>query len=187
MNPEYEKVSAFKKNITTFKETSRDSSESNDVYMTQSQIEVVNFDNVKSEYIRNLKLTKTPLSSDALFIKSKNEIYFVEFKNGKISKKVIYNVYNKIYDSLLIYMDIIEKNISFCRENVNFILVYNESKNPKEPQDSAKASIGKHFANKAKKKYVRFDLQQFERLYFHEVNTYTEEEFEHQFLENLNI
>lgn len=84
------------------------------------------------------------------------------------------------------FTDIIGENISYCRENVNFILVYNESKNSDELQGSAKASIGKYFAAKAKKKYVRFDLERFERIYFHEVFTYTEKEFQEMFLASIN-
>ncbi len=81
---------------------------------------------------------------------------------------------------------------------MNFILVYNEGKNSSEDydnknknsskdckiknQDSSKARIGKYFYSKAKKKYIRFGLERFEKLYFHEVFTYTEQEFEDSFL-----
>lgn len=107
-----------------------------------------------------------------------------------MKKDKVYDVYNKIYDSLLIFNDIVGKNISFCRENVNFILVYNESKNPLESgkedkEDSSKARIGKYFASKANRKYVRFDLERFQKIYFREVFTYTEKEFERNFLSKL--
>lgn len=107
-----------------------------------------------------------------------------------MKKDKVFDVYNKIYDSLLIFNDIVDKNISFCRENVNFILVYNESKNPSErgkehKEDSSKARIGKYFASKANKKYVRFDLERFQKIYFQEVYTYTEKEFERNFLSKL--
>lgn len=87
----------------------------------------------------------------------------------------------------MIFNDIVDKNISFCRENVNFILVYNESKNPLESgkEDSSKARIGKYFASKANRKYVRFDLERFQKIYFQEVYTYTEKEFERKFLSKL--
>ena len=77
------------------------------------------------------------------------------------------------------------------------ILVYNEGKNSSEDydnknsskdckiknQDSSKARIGKYFYSKAKKKYIRFGLERFEKLYFQEVFTYTEQEFEDSFLD----
>ena len=57
-----------------------------------------------------------------------------------------------------------------------FILVYNEGKNPysdggKRQEDSSKATISKIVHNKAKKKFVRFGLERFEKLYFKEVFT----------------
>lgn len=101
----------------------------------------------------------------------------------------IYNVYNKIYDSLLMFNDIVKENISFCRQNVYFMLVYNENKNSclegeKKQEDSSKATISKLIHNKANKKFVRFGLAQFEKLYFREVFTYTESEFEEKFIYN---
>lgn len=61
-----------------------------------------------------------------------------------------------------------------------------ESKNPSEGgEDSSKASIGKYFSAKAKKKYVRFDLERFKHIYFQDVFTYTETEFEDNFISNL--
>lgn len=178
----YEKIEIFNNNLSTLKETSKDTDSKEVSYMTESTVRVVCFDKVKDEYIRGMKLSKTPCSTDALYLGKKDKICFIEFKNGKMSKAEIYNVYNKIYDSLLMFTDIIDQSVTYCRNNVDFILVYNESKNPKEKQDSAKVSIGKYLAAKAKKKFVRFDLGQFERLYFREVFTYTEKEFEELFL-----
>lgn len=99
----------------------------------------------------------------------------------------MFNVYNKIYDSLLMFNDIVKENISFCRENVSFILVYNEGKNPDKDnkvkkEDCSKAAIGKYFYGKAKKRYVRFDLERFKNIYFKDVFTYTEKEFADLFL-----
>lgn len=122
----------------------------------------------------------------------------MQIKNGIMTRPMIFNVYNKIYDSLLIFNDIVGQNISFCRKHVNFILVYNESKNLSEDynnegknlskddkiknQDCSKAKIVKYFYSKAKKKYIRFGLERFEKLYFQEVFTYTQQEFEDSFL-----
>lgn len=74
-----------------------------------------------------MSLSSTPCSNHALYI-------------GKD---------NKIYDSLLIFNDIVHQNISFYRENLYFILVYNESKNGYEEceakqEDNPKTRISKY-------------------------------------------
>ena len=188
MQIKYNDIKILEENISSFKATSIDSDNGiTPKYMTDSEIKVINFDKVKDCYIKDMKLSYTPCSSDALYISKDEKIYFVEFKNGKMTKEKVYNVYNKIYDSLLIFNDIVNKNISFCRENVNFVLVYNESKNSDQDgelkqEDSSKAKIGKYFYAKAKKKYVRFDLDRFKTIYFQDVFTYTESEFANIFL-----
>lgn len=186
----YEDIEIFKNNISSLKDTSRDSDSEVPGYMTDSEIQVINFDKVKESYIRKMNLTNTPCSNDALYIGKDKRIFFIEFKNGVMKNQKIYNVYNKIYDSLLIFNDIVGGNISFCRKHLYFILVYNEGKNSCEKdssgkQDSSKAMISKYVHNKAKKKFVRFGLDRFEKIYFKEVFTYTESEFEHVFLSGI--
>ena len=62
------KLSIFKKNLSTLKETSIDNNNTTtQEFMTDSLLEVVNFDGVKNEYIKTLKLKETPKSNDALF------------------------------------------------------------------------------------------------------------------------
>lgn len=70
-------------NVSTLKETSIDTHDNNNIkYMTASEREAINFDNVKKEYIKNLALTDEPKSNDALFINKNDDLVFVEFKNG---------------------------------------------------------------------------------------------------------
>ena len=186
-------IPIFKQNMSTFKETSYDKDGEEPGYMTDSQIQVINFDKVKDGYIKNLALSNTPCSNDALYFGKDNKIFFVEFKNGVLDERPRrnFNICKKIYDSLLIFNDIVNKNISFCRENLYFILVYNESKNRREAcrteqEESSKAIISKKIHKKAKKKFVRFGLDRFEKLYFKEVFTYTESEFEDAFLSQIS-
>lgn len=190
----YDKVEIFKRNLSTLKETSFDKDGIVKEYMTESQIQVADFDGVKNDYIRNMKLSGTPCSNDALYMDQTGKYVFIEFKNGSMSKRQVYNVYNKIYDSLLMLNDIIGKSISFSRENVDFILVYNEAKNSNKEEDkdkrneqelSSKVAIGKYFSQKAKKKFIRFDMEKFQRIYFREVFTYTENEFEEEFVSKI--
>lgn len=191
MKVQYDNIEIFNRNGATLKETSWDKDGENPGYMTDSEIHVINFDKVKKSYIKDMGLSCTPCSNDALYIGEDEKAYFIEFKNGLVDNKTVYNIYNKIYDSLLIFNDIIQENISFCRENVNFILVYNEGRNLRNEKetnygDSSKAKISKHFYAKAKRKYVRFGLERFEKLYFQDVFTYTEKEFENNFLASIN-
>ena len=186
----YKEIEIFKKSISTFKETSRDTDSQPPTYMTDSEVEVINFDKVKERYTKELRGVETPCSVDALYIDKEDNIFLIEFKNGKIDSHKKYAIYNKIYDSLLIFNDIIKETVSFCRENVSFILVYNGNKVVDESahetqEDSSKIQISKFFHKKAKKKFVQFGLQQFERLYFKEVFTYTESEFNEMFLSRI--
>lgn len=174
----YENIKIFKENRSSFKETSRDSDSGEIKYMTNSEVQVINFDGVKDDYISKMKLSDIPCSCDALYIANNERIFLIEFKNGVVNRKKAYNVYNKIYDSLLIFNDIIGENISFCRNNLFFILVYNEEKNPKE-------IISKYMHKKAKENHAEFNLDKFEKIYFKKVLTYTEKEFEDSFLSKI--
>lgn len=62
----------LKNNLSTLKETSKDThNKSTVIFMTNSEREAVNFDNVKLKYVENLSLSDTPKSNDALFINKK--------------------------------------------------------------------------------------------------------------------
>lgn len=187
---EYKKLEIFKKNLSTFKETSYDKDGKIPRYMTDSEIQVVNFDKVKGNYIKGMNLSNTPCSNDALYLGEDKKFYFVEFKNGVMINPVVYNLHYKIYDSLLMFNDIVNENISFCRQNMYYVLVYNEERNSsvkgKKQEDSSKAVISKLIHKKADKKFVRFGLERFEKMYFKEVFTYTESEFENEFLSKIN-
>ena len=95
----YEDIKIFKDNVSSFKDTSRDSDGEAPKYMTNSEIRVINFDKVKESYIREMNLSDTPCSSDALYIGKKEQLFLVEFKNGVMKNNKIYNVYNiEVYD-----------------------------------------------------------------------------------------
>ena len=71
----------LKNNMSTLKETSIDYHDKEHIsYMTNSSRSAVNFDGVKSEYIKHLNLSENPKSNDALFISDGNDLVFVEFK-----------------------------------------------------------------------------------------------------------
>ena len=197
MEIRYNEIEIFCKNITTLKKTSLDDENMAEQYMTNAKTPVIHFDRVKKAYARGLeqKPEFLPCSSDALYIGNGGKISFIEFKNGKMNGKQRYGVYQKIYDSLLIFCDITGKTVTFCRENAEFILVYNEMKNSEikeeketgELQESeSRVKIGKYFQKKGKKHFIRFGLERFERLYFRSVFTYTETEFEDEFVKGID-
>lgn len=162
---------AFK---TTFKETSKDDSDINNiVYMTNSDLTVTNFDLVKTTYISSLNLSKINVASVDALVQKDDIVYFIEFKNGVIQSKVKRNVRDKVRDSLLIYNDIKNTTITDNRNSAIFILVYNEAKN-KSKSDPVVNPIMKL----AKQKKIKFDIGKFENLFFKEVHTYTEAQFE---------
>ena len=182
----------FDNNKSSLKETSKSEPNPGEIYnMTESELEVIDFDGVKDDYIRGLKVVITPKSNDALFERDK-EWFFIEFKSGKLNKKEIDKVKFKILDSLLIFTDIINKGISYTRENLNYILVYKKdySTNNKNELDNSEVQESRSFdklksdINKeAKSDPDEFKLKkQFEKLYFKKVYTYTEEEFEEEFV-----
>lgn len=176
--------------MATLKDTSLDKRDDRTVvYMTESTKLVVNFDKVKEEYVKPLKLCEVPKSNDALMTDEKNKLIFIEFKNGYMDRAKQFAVRKKIYDSILILSDIVSLGISDMRTFVDYILVYNEEVNEKNPdvikerkthiQPSASFNnFAKGVSNLAKEEYVCFGVKQFENYCFKKVHTYTEKEFE---------
>lgn len=181
----------------TLKEASKDGT--NNEYMTDSEKIVIDFDKVKDKYTQCFRPADTPASNDVL-AKKDDQFYFIEFKNGSVNK---YNIMKKIYDSLLIFMDIQDKNISFTRENVNFILVYDYEKNKieinkeiekrKRQQNKLDKSeilksssfneIIKNIANLANQNNDAFGLRAiFGKIYLKGVKIYQANEFEVEFV-----
>ena len=89
----------FKGNYTSLKRASRDDGSGEWIYMTESDLQVVNFDKVMKKYCGDVGIS-LPCSNDALCENNGNErLTFIEFKNGKIKS---YELDQKIYDSLLV-------------------------------------------------------------------------------------
>lgn len=70
-------------------------------YMTDSDLEVYDFDKVKERYVRSFGLAQMPKSVDALTSSVSGEFCLIEFKNGKLDKDKGEEVRRKAYDSLL--------------------------------------------------------------------------------------
>lgn len=177
-------------NSSDFKKTLKGCSNDNKNkdYMTESELEAINFDRIKEKYAGQLGLDKGIVRSTDALLKCNGTglLYFIEFKNGKlvrnsISKDKIVDdpikvaeIKEKVRDSLLIYNDITHSNISYTRNNAVFILVYNEQKNDR---GNSLNLIHNNIMRRAKKEEIRFQLACFEKIYFKEVHTYTESQF----------
>ena len=128
-------MSIIDEKIDTLKATSYD--EEHDTYMVECTLSVCSFDKVKEWYVENRvpSSNPNPKSNDALYFRE-DECFFIEFKNGRIDNRVNFELNKKIYDSLFILFDsdCVDKKgedvktISYTREHMNYILVYNEEK-----------------------------------------------------------
>ncbi|MEB3060633.1 hypothetical protein VJJ74_05670 [Parvimonas micra] len=161
-------IDIFRNNIISLKHSSYDNK--NNCHMTSDNMEVIDFDKVKREYLNNIGLSEECAKSVDAIIDFNGNFILIEFKNGKM-KNEKKTVKEKIKDSLLIFGDIIGKTISSIRNDTKFILVYNESKN-------SKIEISKRVSYLAGEEIIRFDLEKYKGLYFQEIHTYTEKEFE---------
>lgn len=171
-------------NIESLKITSKDDSDLDNIqYMTSSETEVINFDLVKRRYVNGLGLSEDAIASVDAILPLEDKILFVEFKNGKVNNR---NIKDKARDSLLVFLEIIGRDIAFSRSNIDFVVVYNREKNPLPRQvqkgqfqeTPSRVSIANHIMEKAKRKFIAFDLERYEKLYFRNIHTYDEEKFE---------
>ncbi len=178
---EWRELAIFKDNMVTLREASLDDSNlANLQYMTEASLPVVNFDSVKRDYLKDIACQDEALSSvDALML-ADNKV-LIEFKNGDIRKKEArLAIHGKIQNSLLLLCDITDSKISTLRNALDFILVYNESKNPVANREY----IAQRLNALAKQKVARFSLENYRGVYFRKVYTYTEREFS-EYLQNL--
>ena len=175
----------LKNNLSTLKEISKDDSETIVEYMTESILPVVNFDGVKTEYLKSFHLSdELAKSCDGLLCLNDKDI-FIEFKNGKSINASEIKI--KIKESLLILTAIIAPDEIFEIKNKGaFILVYNKDKNPITKQEIKQKGIQespsrdfliRYSLNIGGKEFIRYGLEKFDK-FFNEVHTYCQEDFE---------
>lgn len=177
----------FRDNKGTLKELSKDDHDGQNPsaveYMTESDFLAVDFDKVKQVYANTLGHSEDDVFSVDGLAHTDTELVLIEFKNGKVNNK---NIYDKIRDSLLVFCDTTNTNVSYTRQNMDFILVYNEDRNPLPNQltkgivqdSKSRLTIAQCLARLGKKEFPRFGIERFEKLYFKAVHTYSQEEFE---------
>ena len=179
-------------------EVSKDSSDKeNPVYMVGidediSKDIVIDFDDVKTAFCKKFhKSNEVFKSADALlYSEVKNKLIFVEFKNGKVK-----DVKTKLKDSLLVFSNIVDVDLKFCRKYLEYIVVYNYEKN-KQYVEQEKDKYRKEGQNKsqslnreymegfvkplfrlAKDEIILWDLKLMKDICVSEVHTYTVNEF----------
>lgn len=186
----------FKENISNLKETSKDNHDGTVLYMTNSTLEAINFDGVKDKYIEKMNLRENPRSNDALFFDPSGKLVFIEFKNGYMNRKKRFDVRGKIYDSLLIFTDITGTDIGYTRDNMDYILVYNQEKNPddsiEEPEryiqeSSSRDVISESVMALAGERQIKYGLERFKKYCIKDVYTYTTDEFQRCFVERISV
>lgn len=165
--------------ICTLKKSSMDTTNKNP--MCESNLKVVNFDKIPNEYARERGWSGVPKSNDALYIDVQGKWFFIEFKNGTIHKD---EIYRKLYDSLIMLIEWkVIPNFEFIRENINYILVYNEGKYGKVQQAPGRNQTYDYFMNLAKQEERLFDIDKFEKYLFNETHTYTQSLFKDNFVQ----
>lgn len=166
----------FKSNIMPLYKTSK----SNDFHMVESDLTVVNFDKVPNEYSRGKSMRGVPKSNDALYIDEKNNWYFIEFKNGSVEKV---DIYSKLYDSLIMLLEMkLVSDFDFCRTNISYILVYNDSKKDVVRESKSLKNIYGYVNDNAKTEEKLFGVERFDTYLVKETHTYTKKIFEEKFV-----
>ena len=179
----------FERNIVPIWKTSlRTGEHKKEKALIQSERNVINFEKVKTEYLKKHNLKNMCGSADAMLV-GDDCTYLIEFKSGFISKQEVYGVKKQFYDSVIMYMDLADAKVSEVRDKLILVLVYSGKKNEDNelvkhgrenqmPESENYRFLAKRIAGYAKQDYVEFGLECFKGFCCREVKTYTEKEFE---------
>lgn len=155
---------------------------SNGEPMVHCQEHAIDFDAFLEAYFKQCyskKCSKVPESVDAvLFVDGKYTL--IEFKNGRMDKEKCHNVKCKIAHSLLVIMDHQNIGIDYVKNNISFVLVYNNKTAFKKEPDlkQYKKMIASGVMQKAKTRIIHFGLDIFKETYFKDVLTIEKDEFQ---------
>jgi len=163
----------------TLKETSKD--DAGAYFVSDSHLEVYNFDEVKEKYYQEKQLPMGEMisSCDALYIHERhdNEIYLIEFRNmifaNLVKGRTRGEIKEKLSGSLLLLTDIIRLGISETREVANFLLVYNGSKGRFEAEALKRSNL----------KSNEFNLEKYENIYYKQCLILDKKEFQKRFVD----
>lgn len=171
----------LKKHCCELKKASLD--ETNNVFMTESKLRVVNFDKIPNEYARGKGWRTVPKSNDALYISKDRQWFFVEFKNGDIN---LADLYRKIYDSIIMLLELgTVPDLNFFRKNCQYILVYNSEKHGRLAQSKSRDEISSYMFRLASEEEKLFGIEKLEQYLFQKTHTYTKKMFEENFVKTM--
>lgn len=182
----------FRDSISTITKASLD--DYHNESMVISDIPVVNFDYATELYCNDKNIPKL-YSDDAILPLKKNRMVLIEFKNGKITRKVKSNIYKKNIDSIFVCSDILEETEDELKEDTDYILVYNYEKNNHKQECNGNNDIEQtvefdFIANElnsfSDSNYVAFGLKKKFSNNFKSIYTFTVPQFKN-YLQKLNI
>ncbi len=94
------------------------------IFMVDNEFIVLKLDDFnRKKYQKELGCSMCLRGGDACFEKN-GKIYILEFKNTYLHGKVIYEILEKMYDSCIVLMDKLKIDISYFKNNVNFVTIY---------------------------------------------------------------
>ena len=156
--------------------------------VTKSRVRAIDFDKVKEQYANRFDVIPFennagnkyyPSSVDAV-LERKGKVYFIEFKYGNVNNQ---ELHDKAKDSLLIYENLCGNPVD--PRNCEFIVAYNGNSRGK-PEDhrrdvlqpsKSRRLITKRVMKRSGRELIQFDCGDL-RLYFGDVHTYDDEEFD---------
>ena len=163
--------------FTTLKKASWDKSKNE--YMTESTIDVVDFDKIPQKFSKGKGWAGVPKSVDALYIDLPSWT-FIEFKNGSVDKC---DIHRKIYDSILMLLELnIMPDMNFVRQNVKYILVCKEDPSVAVQKSPHQEKFKAYMEDRSQSEVVRFELKKLRDYLLAEVHTYSPDEFEAKFV-----
>jgi hypothetical protein len=180
----------FTKNKKSLFDVSLDDSDKNnpvnmvDIDRDISKDIVIDFDAVKTDFCGKFsKSNEVFKSADALFYsKIKNKLIFVEFKNGNVKYVREKHVKEKLKDSLLVFSNIVDVDLKFCRKYLEYIVVYNYEKN--KPHKEYMEGIAKPLRKLAEEEMFLWHLEIMKDICVSDVHTYTVDEFVKYYSDN---
>ena len=148
-----------------------DSNPKHPQYMSEIKTNVIDFDEVKKNYLKeNGMLEDNAKSVDALY-NVNNKICLAEFKNGDFTSG---EIIEKALSSAMMFMDITDYRLNEFRKDSIFVLVYN----PEEKKVEKRQTIAALKSRMSKKRYSKFDLYHLWDFCFGEVVEIEKEEFD---------
>ena len=158
--------------------------------------QVVSFDNVKKEFFKTFNKDETLMFSvdTILYNKRNNRVVMVEFKSGTLTKHVKRRIKSKLKDSILLLNHLLNKDLNYMQENMEFVLVYNLDSNPDSQQNLSDSDpldndgfyeLADELIGLAEEENIRFGLEAYEDIFVKKVHTYNVEQFKRYYSDHI--